>query len=410
MTQASTDKQPGKKVRRMPWIMGGGLVLVMVAVGLYFVRSSSGQAEDSEPTETVECIPVVITHPEKRLFERTLVTQGNVEAKYVALVSPRIPGILENIAVEEGDVVIAGHTLLFQTDAVKLEQAVLIAEHDLSVVRCAQRQAEANLEKVVADLHKGELDYKRFERLMTHKATTQDVFEQQESRYQQQQAMHKLAQAQVALVVAQLHQAEAALTIAQKDLSDTTVIAPISGVVSERFREPGEMGTPGKEVIKIEDTSLVEVCAFLPATAYREVIVGQTKMRVTVLGIDLGEQTIAYKSPTIDSRLRTFEVKSLMQDPPVGVAPGAMTQIAVVLDGRETWGVPVQAVQIRNGQSVIFVVEGQSVRKKVVETGYTQNGWISLTQGDITDSHSVVTLGQYQLDDGAPVSIQQGEK
>jgi membrane fusion protein (multidrug efflux system) len=410
MTQANPDVKQGKKVQCMPWILGAGLILAIAAIGLYAARPGADQAKETTSAPPEKRIPVVVTHPEQRMFERTLVTQGNIEAKHVALVSPRIPGTLETIAVDEGDKVVAGQTKLFQTDAVKLQQAVLIAEHDLAVAHCAQRQAEANLEKVGADLHKGELDYKRFERLLAQEATTPDVFEQQESRYRQLQAAQKLAQAQVDLVTEQARQVQAALMIAQKDLSDTTVIAPINGVVSERFREPGEMGAPGKEVVRIEDPSLVEICVFLPATAYPEVVAGQTKMRVTVSGIDLGDQTIAYKSPTIDAMLRTFEVKCLIQNPPDGVAPGAMAQVAVVLDGRETWGVPVRAVQTRSGQSVVFVVEGQQARQKVVETGYTQDGWIALTKGDITDAHSVVTLGQYQLDDGVAVSIQQGDK
>jgi multidrug efflux pump subunit AcrA (membrane-fusion protein) len=392
----------------MPWILGGGLVLAALVIGWYFLRPSTGQASASA-TPPNQRIPVVVSPPEQRFFERLLVTQGNIEAKHVALVSPRVPGTLETIAVDEGDRVVAGQTRLFQTDAVKLQQAVLIAEHDLAVARCGQRQAEANLEKVAADLHKGELDYRRFERLLAEGATTADVFEQQESRYRQLQAAHRLATAQVALVAEQAHQAEAGLTIARKNLSDTTVLAPIDGVVSERLREPGEMGTPGEEVLRIEDTSLVEVSAFLPASAYPDVLAGQTIMRVTVSGIDLGDQTIAYKSPTIDSRLRTFEVKCLMQDPPAGVSPGAMAQVAVILNRREGWGVPVGAVQTRRGQSVVFVVENQKARQVAVATGYGQDGWIELRAGDITDAHAVVTMGQYQLDDGADVSIQQGE-
>lgn len=410
MTQANTDVKQGKKLRRLPWILGAGIILAMVAIGLYGARPGAEPSKETASATPELRIPVVVTHPEQRMFERALVTQGNIEAKHVVLVSPRIPGTLDTIAVDEGDKVIAGQTRLFQTDAVKLQQAVLIAEHDLAVARCAQRQAEANLEKVAADLHKGELDYRRFERLLAQEATTPDVFEQQESRYRQLQAAHKLTKAQVDLVTEQARQAQAALIIAQKDLSDTAVVAPSNGVVSERFSEPGEMGTPGKAVVRIEDPSLVEVCAFLPAVAYPEVKAGQTKMRITVSGIDLEDQTIAYKSPTIDAKLRTFEVKCLIQNPPDGVAPGAMAQVSVVLDGRQAWGIPTQAVQTRKGQSVVFVVEGQIARQQLVETGYTRDGWIELTKGDVTDSHAVVTLGQYQLDDGTAVSIKQGDK
>jgi multidrug efflux pump subunit AcrA (membrane-fusion protein) len=88
-----------------------------------------------------------------------------------------------------------------------------------------------------------------------------------------------------------------------------------------------------------------------------------------------------------------------------------MAQVAVVLDRRESWGVPLPAIQTRDGQSVLFVVEGQTVQQRTVETGYTQDGWIELVPGkggDVTDAHRVVTMGQYQLDDGTAISVQQG--
>jgi RND family efflux transporter MFP subunit len=408
MTQANPDVQEGKKGRRLPWILGIGLVLAVAAVGLYASRADVEPSADAEPA-AVKRIPVVVTRPEQRGFERILVTQGNIEAKHVALVSPRIPGTLLTISVDEGDAVIAGQTPLFQTDAVKLQQAVLIAEHDLAVARCAHRQAEANLEKVGADLHKGELDYKRFERLLTQEATTPDVFEQQQSRYRQLQAAHKLAQAQVDLVAEQGRQGQAALTIAQKDLSDTTVVAPISGVVSERFREPGEMGTPGKEVVRIEDTSVVEVSAFLPAPLYAAIQAGQSKIQVSIAGQDVGSQLISYKSPTVNPKLRTFEIKSLIADAPAFIVPGAMAEIAVVLEQRTGLGVPTEAVQQRSSQAVLFVIrDGQAVQQ-VVQTGLETDGWVELLAGELTEEDAVVTRGQFLLDDGSAVSVQKGE-
>ena len=53
--------------------------------------------------------------------------------------------------------------------------------------------------------------------------------------------------------------------MAQKDLRDALVYAPISGVVSKRYKEPGEMGGAGQPVIRLEDPAVVEAVALLPA-------------------------------------------------------------------------------------------------------------------------------------------------
>jgi multidrug efflux pump subunit AcrA (membrane-fusion protein) len=393
-------------------ILTGVVLVVGVATAGYFLYQQKAHAKDTtaaEPT-TQDRVAVVTTAATRRTFEHTLAVQGNVEAKHYAMVAARIPGVIEAMAVDEGDRVIAGQTKLFETDAIALEKNVQISRHNLTVTRCAEREAVANLDKAKADFHKAKLDYERFRRLYEKEAVTADAFEQQQSRYDQLDAVVKLAEAQVDLTGAQAAQAEAALTIAEKDLADATIYAPISGTVSARFQEPGEMGDPGVPAIRIDDTSVIEVAAFLPAQYYAAVVPGRTTMRIQVSGIDLAAQAITYKSPTINPKLRVFEVKCLLKDPPPGVAPGAMAQIVVVLDSREGLGVPVRAVQQRAGRSVVFVVEGNTVRQKTVETGFESDGWVELLQADLKEGAAVVTMGQSMVEEGTAVSVQQERK
>jgi RND family efflux transporter MFP subunit len=402
----SVEKKPGKSFRFGP-ILIVLIIIALITAGVLFKRTrQSRTATDTDIAGQSKLLPVVVTNLVRRTFEQVIVTQGNVEAKNVAMVSPRIPGTLEEIFVDEGNYVVAGQTKLFKTDAVKLQQNVTIRQHELAVTRCALQQAEASLEKVTADFEKAELDFKRFERLLVKEATTQDVFEQQQSQYKQLAASKKVSQAQVKLVAEQVRQAEAALIIAEKDLEDTEVLAPIDGVVSMRMAEPGEMGSPGVPVMRIEDPNLVEISAFLPAAAYPAVTADQTPIRVTVSGIEFGDRIITYKSPTIGDRLRTFEIKCLVENPPAGVAPGAMADITVILASREGLGVPAVSVLQRGGRSVVFTVEGNLARRRNVVTGLENDGWIELLDGGLTESMQVVSMGQDMLDDGVTVSVQ----
>ena len=196
-----TDRTVRQKLAnsgRFRWVVVGCIVVAIAGVGIWLARSRQNRgAAEAGVDQQVKSVPVVVTRPVRRTFEQVIVTQGNVEAKDVAMVSPRIPGTLEKFFVDEGDKVIAGKTKLFQTDSVKLQQNLTISEHDLAVARCAQRQAEANLEKVSADFDKAELDFKRFERLLEKEAATQDAFEQQQSRYKQVAAPRKVARSAI---------------------------------------------------------------------------------------------------------------------------------------------------------------------------------------------------------------------
>jgi RND family efflux transporter MFP subunit len=390
-----------------------GLIVIVVLAAIAGVLCGQATAEpSSQAAKTTDSVqtPVMVTPAAMRQFERTLVVQGNVQTKEFAMVSPRIGGTLEAIYVDEGDAVVAGRTKLFQTDAVSLERNLQVKEQATIVAQCASREAAASLDKVTVDLRKAELDYNRFKRLYDQNAVTADAFEQQQSRYQQLQAARKLAEAQVELNVAKQTQSKAELEIARKELDDATIYAPIGGKISQRLREPGEMGSPGQPVLRIDDTSVLEVAASLPAQNYGEVTPGQTPMRVQVSGIDLGSQVITYKSPTIHPKLRTFEVKCLLKNPPAGVAPGAMAQIAVVLETRQGLGVPSSSIQNRSSGTVVFVVRDGAARQETVATGIEAAGWTEVRQGQVKADEQVVTLGQNMLNDGAAVQIQKEQK
>jgi len=400
--------KPGSK----KWIIAIVLVpLLAVAtflLGRHYGGNSGAGAAAEEPVEAGT--PVVVTPAEMRIFKDQVLLQGNVEAKNYALVSPRIPGVIESILVDEGDLVKANETKLFQTDSLSLEKAVQIKENQLAVAACGRRQAVANLDKTKTDLHKAELDYNRFKRLFENKHVTPDAFEQQQSRYEQLQAVLKLAEAQVDLAAEQENLAQAALAIARKDLADASVYAPVDGLVSVRFKEPGEEGNPGQPVLRIDDVNVVELAAFLPAQYYSSVVPGKTVMNIQVANLDVGERTITYRSPTIHNKLRTFEIKCVLADPPDGVVPGAMAHIAVVLDSHKALGVPVAAIERRADRDVVFDVVGDKARKVPVETGIENDGWIEISKSDLKEGAPVVTMGQYQLDDGTVVAIQQEDK
>ena len=414
MTAHHEDNVKSSPAKRAGRFVIAAAVMVLIGGGGYFLYQQRAGAQPSDaPSEPAGPLPrvSVVTAPAAvRDFERSLVVQGNVEAKYFAMVSPRIGGTIEAIDVNEGDAVMAGQTRLFQIDAVTLAQALEISRHDLTVATCAKREALAGLEKTKADFHKAELDYHRYQRLLEKQAVTKDAFEQQESRHQQLAAAVKLAEAQTDLTAAQEAQAATGVAIAEKNLADATVYAPIDGKVSQRLQELGEMGDPGQPVLRVDDTSVVEVAAFLPAEYYGAVVPGRTAMRIAVSGTDIGRHAITYKSPTIQPKLRSFEIKCVLRDPPAVVVPGAMAQLTVVLENKQGIGVPSGAIEQRGGGSVVFVVDNDTTRQVPVTTGIETDGWIEIVEGQVAEGAVVVTMGQYMVGEGTPVTVQKENK
>ena len=306
-------------------------------------------------TDKSHRVPVVTTPASIRNFEERVVVQGNLEARNIALVHARggrhhrvnLRGRRRRRCCRK--------TKLFKIDSLKLEKAVEVSRQALAVADCAVNEKNANLERVEADLYKAGIDYERSKKLLKDSTISSDEFERVESHHKQAVASHKHAQTLIDLAKEQKRQAEAALEIAQKDLRDALVYAPISGKISQRFQETGEMGDKKKPLLKIVDPSVIEVSAFLPAEYYPLIRPAETPMRIRVYGIELDKQVISYKSPTIHHKLRTFEIKCALEAPPEGVVPGAMAEIEVLLTQRKGLGVPkISLQQKRRAQRRLF--------------------------------------------------------
>lgn len=339
-----------------------------------------------------------------RGFERRLTVQGTLEAKNYATVASRAEGNLDAIWVDEGDPVVAGETALFQIDPVSRENSLTIAKQNLAVAEASLKVAEASARKTEAETRKAGLDFDRYERLHKDGKVSDNEYESAEVARAQAKAGIAVAKAQVDLAERQVKQAEASLSIAEKSLADTQIRAPISGVVSARHAEPGEQMAIGKVVLRIDDLSAVEAAAFLPAQYYPEVVPGQTTFRLGIGGREAGAHAVTYRSPTINTTLRTFEIKGKIEAADGFAVPGQMADLTIVFEVRQGLGVPSAAILVRAGKPVVFVVHDGKAFAREVQTGFQNDAWTEILSG-LKAGESVVTEGQTQLRDGMPVEI-----
>ena len=387
-------------------------VLALVAVGAYVGVASMPSAKAEPETKRIaRTVPVSLTRARSMVFERKLALSGNVEARDFALVGPRVEGPLDKVFVVEGAVVVADKTRLFQTDALKLTKAVEIARQGLAVAKCAVREKQANAENIEADVRQARLDFDRAKQLVRDRVISKSEYDEKELRLQAAQARLKHAGALVDLAREQEKQAELSLAIAEKELRDSLVLSPIDGVVAERFREPGEMGVVGGPVVRIENPKVLEVSAFVPEEYYGEIEAGETPLRVRVGRLDLGRRKVSYKSPTVSSNLRTFEIKCVIADAPRGVAAGRIAHVEAILGESKGVGAPREAIERRGGKDVLFTVQDGKAKAIVVVPGIENDGWVEVCPAGgeggagLAAGTTVVVEGQDFIVDGTPVSV-----
>lgn len=165
--------------------------------------------------------------------------------------------------------------------------------------------------------------------------------------------------------IAQAAQAEA-VTMA----GYATVRAPISGVVTAKSSNAGDMAMPGQPVCVIEDPSTFRFEATIPETLIRYVQPAATlEVKIDMLDVAV-TATVAEIAPTTDTASRTVLVKLRMPaDPRLRV--GAFGRVMVPSTAVATVTVPARAL-VRHGQLVsVFVVSDGKARLRLVRTGRT---------------------------------------
>jgi RND family efflux transporter MFP subunit len=139
-------------------------------------------------------------------------------------VAARAPGIIKEVYVQEGDVVKKDEVLAQQEDD----------DSRLSRNRVAAQlsQAQAQLPILEVQLDAAIREEKRLERLMAEDATSQQIFEQAQDRTRQLQAQVDAQKTSIALVRAQLAEANYQVEL-------HVVRAPADGTIVRRYANPG---------------------------------------------------------------------------------------------------------------------------------------------------------------------------
>ena len=361
-------------------------------------------------TVCAQSIQVSLEDVNQREFKELLQVQGTVEAVNIARVSPRISGPIEAIYVKEGDKVEAGKTKLFVIDPLKLEKNLEIRKQEVVIARLSLKEKEAQLKQVSADYEKSKIDAKRARLLWEDRSTSQDNYEKAQLKFKVSEANFEHVNTLIDLSREQLAKAQIALTIAEKDYSDSTVYSPLTGVVSEKLQEPGEMAAAGKPIIIVKDPKDTEVTAFLPAEYYHKVTVGETPVNIKSF-IDIPEEAkVTYKSPEISPELRTFKIKCHTLNDSKFMVPGGLANLTLVLETRSGLAVPTSALVNRNNSKAVFIAENGKAKLVKVSVGLENEGYTEVTSSQLKSGDKVIVVGQHMVNDGSSIAVSNGAK
>ena len=322
------------------------VVLVALAVSTMALRSQQNAADAAAPAKSAGPVAEFLQDDlfivEPRSLERTLPLTGSLAPLNEATVKAKVAGELVAVTVREGESVQQGQVLA-RIDITEVQAKVAAREADVEAAKAQRTFAEKNRAQQKALLDKAFISQSAFDNI---------------------QSNHDVA-------VARLHAAEAELVVARKSLGDAVLVAPFSGIVSQRLAQPGERVALDAKVVSIVNLTRLQLEAAVPPAAIGQVKIGQA-MNFRVEGF--GEREFAGRieriNPAATAGSRSISVYAVIDNREGLLRGGMFAQGALTLSSVDgALAIPASAVREEIGQTFVYAIENGRVKKKNVKVG-----------------------------------------
>ena len=207
---------------------------------------------------------------------------------------------------------------------------------------------------------------------------------------------------------AQVAQAAAAVELVRSQLAEADIVAPIDGVVAEKYLGVGALASPQIPVLTIVSPDL-EIALSVEESRVGQFKVGQpVSVSVSAYPGKEFRGSITSLSPTVDPRTRTLAVKLRVDDEEKSLKAGMFARVSVNLEQQtKAMLIPEQALVKRGAESSLFVVSDGKSQLRRVGLGASDGKNAEITSG-LAAGTSVVLDPPSSLKDGDPVSTDGG--
>ncbi|SMP61420.1 efflux RND transporter periplasmic adaptor subunit [Anoxynatronum buryatiense] len=377
--------------------------LLMIVLLTTLLLSACQPSEVEIPTERALSVEIMeVSYGDLQV--RTTLT-GQVHPLEEVRLAPKMPGTVRQVYVSVGDRVQAGETLV-TLDQRDLLNSIRQSEAAAGIAEAGVATAEAGLAAVEEQHQQALRELNRIQTLYQQGAATKQQLEQAEMAASDN-ALNS-SQAQVEQARAQLNQAQVTIEVARSSLEDTVIRAPIEGVVTEVNAKLGE-GISGPAVTVAQLNPVVVKTTVSEYLINRFEIGQEVSVKIPAAQTEAYQGTVSTIAPAPGTGSLTYPMEMEISNPDGVIKIGMFAEVELTMETRENViTIPSEAVVIREGRTVVFLVEEErAVMREVivgVDNGQTAEIAYGLNAGD-----RIIFSGQDFLEDGSLINDVNGK-
>lgn len=197
-----------------------------------------------------------------------------------------------------------------------------------------------------------------------------------------------------------LKQAELAVEATQRELTDATLVAPISGTIANLTTKPHNMSSTAEPLCRIINEGSMDVEFSVLESELPMIKPGDAISVTPFSGGDARQGRVTEINPMVDENGMVKIWASVNGGS--GLIDGMNVRVSVKRAVEEALVVPKSAVVLRSGRTVVFTLEGDKAMWNYVTTGLENLGEYTITEG-LNPGQIVIISGNLNLAHESPV-------
>ncbi|MBR8827072.1 MAG: efflux RND transporter periplasmic adaptor subunit [Gomphosphaeria aponina SAG 52.96 = DSM 107014] len=405
--------------------LSNSLILLLI-LGIAFTGCNIN-VENQQDTQSLQeerkIIPVNVAIASEGTLETAIEYIGDTVPVQTISLRSQVEGKLLNLNVDVGDRVEKGQ-ILGQINDTLLSATVNQAENNLVVLQSELARAEAEVaaansefESAKAEFEQAENDAARYSQLAEEGAISRQEAESFQTAAKVAQQKMLTTQKQIIIeeeavgaVRGRIAAQKALISQEKERQSYASLISPVTGVVLERANDPGDLISPGAEVLKLGDFSQIKVIVPVSELDVSKIKMGQAvEVKLDALVYDSLTGNVSSISPVADATTRQIKVEVIIPNYNNQISSGLLARVKFQTEEKAKIIIPSSAVLAGENETTVFVIlhekDGEAqVEARKVTIGKSVNGKVEIVSGIEAGERFVVNSGT-GLKDGDRVGL-----
>jgi RND family efflux transporter MFP subunit len=384
-------------------------VVIVAVIGAIVVKNNiSSNAKKANVAVAVSKTAVEVQRAKAVQKNSRDTYKATLEATEQGIINSKISARVISVSVENGQYVNAGDTIV-TLDTQDIQNNIRSSESQLKVTEQQLNSAQVSLKKLKTNLDDANRNYDRQKNLYEKGGISKADFEAAEKTFNNAQADYEAGNITIETSKANIEVQKVSIANLQDNLNNTVIKAPISGVISDKSVNIGQMASQGTALAKVNNISSIYATIQVQQDKINNLKVGQVAT-VTVEGSDKSYNgTVQNIDLSADTTSRVFNCKIKIDNGEKTLHPGVFAKVDLFSDQKtEIITVPINALVGSEGNYSIFINENGTAKKQKVNIGETYENNVQITSG-IKDGDEIICTNTSTLQDGNEVEAVSNE-